>query len=95
MSTRTRFDLGEKQIPTRWYNIAADLPAPPKPPLHPKTGQPLAPADLLRIFPENLVQQEASTERWIDVKSVPAVGKSLADGQGEDALFHGPFPGMV
>ncbi len=67
MSTRTRFDLGEKQIPRRWYNIAADLPAPPKPPLHPKTGQPVAPDDLLRIFPENLVQQEASTERWIDV----------------------------
>ncbi|MDR1808144.1 MAG: TrpB-like pyridoxal phosphate-dependent enzyme [Propionibacteriaceae bacterium] len=59
--------LSEDQIPTHWYNIVADLPTPPAPPLHPATGEPLTPADLAPLFPMGLIEQEASTERWIEI----------------------------
>jgi tryptophan synthase beta chain len=59
--------LSEDQIPTHWYNIVADFPTPPAPPLHPGTGQPLVPDDLLALFPMGLIEQEASTERWIEI----------------------------
>ena len=64
---QTRFDLTQRDIPTQWYNIAADFPEPMAPPLHPGTQQPIVPADMLAIFPEALVMQEASTERHIDI----------------------------
>jgi len=67
MVTRTRFDLTQADIPERWYNIAADFPEPMAPPLHPGTKQPIGPADMTVIFPESLVMQEASAERWIEV----------------------------
>ncbi len=67
MITRTRFDLTQADIPEQWYNIAADFPEPMAPPLHPGTKQPIGPADMMAIFPESLVMQEASTERWIEV----------------------------
>ena len=67
MITRTRFDLTQADIPEKWYNIAADFPEPMAPPLHPGTKQLIAPADMMAIFPESLVMQEASTERWIEV----------------------------
>ncbi|MFZ2641043.1 MAG: TrpB-like pyridoxal phosphate-dependent enzyme [Verrucomicrobiia bacterium] len=67
MITRTRFDLTQADIPERWYNIAADFPEPMAPPLHPGTKKPIGPADMTAIFPEELVKQEASTERWIEV----------------------------
>lgn len=54
-------------IPTRWYNIQADLPRPLDPPLHPATGKPVGPEDLLPIFPMALIEQEVSQERWIDI----------------------------
>ena len=63
----TRFDLTQKDSPTQWYNIAADFPEPMAPPLHPGTMQPIPAEALLAIFPEALVQQEASTERHIDI----------------------------
>ena len=63
----TRFDLTQKDIPTQWYNIAADFPEPMAPPLHPGTMQPIPAEALLAIFPEALVKQEASTERHIDI----------------------------
>jgi tryptophan synthase beta chain len=59
--------LDESEMPTRWYNIVPDLPSPPPPPLHPGTGQPLAPDDLAPLFPMPLIEQEASTERFIDI----------------------------
>jgi len=62
-----RFTLPQKEIPTHWYNLAADFPAPLPPPLHPGTKQPISPEALLAIFPENLVQQEVSQERWISI----------------------------
>jgi tryptophan synthase beta chain len=67
MSKFTKIILGEKDIPTHWYNIMADMPNKPLPPLHPATKQPVGPADLAAIFPMELIKQEASTERWIEI----------------------------
>ena len=54
-------------IPTAWYNILPDLPGEPLPPLHPGTMQPVGPPDLAPLFPEALIMQEVSSERWIDI----------------------------
>ena len=59
--------LDESEIPRQWYNILADMPSPMSPPLHPGTGQPVGPDDLAPVFPMNLIEQEVSTERWIDI----------------------------
>jgi tryptophan synthase beta chain len=64
---RTRFVLGEDEIPKKWYNIQADLPTPLDPPLHPATMQPCKPSDLEPIFPKELIKQEVSAERWIPI----------------------------
>lgn len=64
---RTKILLPEDQIPTRWYNIAADLPSACPPPLNPATMEPAQPEDLSAIFPPALIEQEMSTERWIDI----------------------------
>lgn len=61
--------LPQNEIPTAWYNVAADLPKPLPPPLHPGTGKPLNPADLEPIFPKALIEQEMSTDRWIPIPS--------------------------
>lgn len=58
--------LNEDEIPRQWYNLAADLPTPMQPPLGPD-GNPVKPEDLAPIFPMNLIEQEVSTERWIDI----------------------------
>ena len=58
--------LDEKDIPRQWYNIAADLPTPMLPPLGPD-GKPVSPDMLAPVFPMNLIEQEVSTERWIDI----------------------------
>ncbi|MER3474082.1 MAG: TrpB-like pyridoxal phosphate-dependent enzyme [Armatimonadota bacterium] len=67
VSTTTHFVLSQSDIPTHWYNILTDLPEPLPPPLHPATQQPIQPEDMLPIFPENLVMQEFSPERWVEV----------------------------
>ena len=59
--------LPESEIPRQWYNIVADLPTPPRPPLHPATKQPLRPEDLAPLFPMALIEQEASGQRWVDI----------------------------
>jgi tryptophan synthase beta chain len=64
---RTKFMLDEKQMPTRWYNIQPDLPKPLPPYLHPGTKQPLGPADLAPLFAMELIKQEVSQERYIDI----------------------------
>jgi tryptophan synthase beta chain len=64
---QTRFDLTQADIPRAWYNLLADFPKPLPPPLHPGTKQPIPPEALLAIFPESLVKQEMSTERWIEI----------------------------
>ncbi|KAF7599109.1 MAG: TrpB-like pyridoxal phosphate-dependent enzyme [Candidatus Dactylopiibacterium carminicum] len=67
MPDRNRYLLEESRMPRQWYNIVADLPAPPAPPLHPGTGQPIGPDDLAPLFPKAIIAQEVSTERWIDI----------------------------
>ena len=54
-------------VPTHWYNLAADLPEPCPPPLHPGTQRPLGPDDLAPLFPMALIQQEVTTERWVEI----------------------------
>jgi tryptophan synthase beta chain len=63
----TRFDLPQSAIPTRWYNIQADLPRPLPAVLHPGTKQPVGPADLAPLFPMELIGQEVSRERFIEI----------------------------
>ena len=64
---QTRFDLTQADIPKAWYNLLTDFPQPLPPPLHPGTKQPIPPEALLAIFPENLVRQEMSPERWVEI----------------------------
>jgi tryptophan synthase beta chain len=64
---QTKFVLDESRIPRAWYNIAADLPVPPSPPLHPGTHQPIGPDDLAPLFPMALIGQEVSSEREIEI----------------------------
>jgi tryptophan synthase beta chain len=63
----TKVVLPDREIPKQWYNIMADMPNLPKPPLHPGTKQPVGPQDLSAIFPMALIEQEVSTQRWIDI----------------------------
>jgi len=62
-----KFVLDESRLPTAWYNLAADLPSPPPPPLHPGTGQPIGPDDLAPLFPMEIILQEVSTEQRIAI----------------------------
>jgi tryptophan synthase beta chain len=61
-----KYLLPESEIPRQWYNLAPDLPSPLQPPLGPD-GQPISPEMLEPIFPKNLIEQEVSSERWIDI----------------------------
>src|SRR6185312_2289783 len=67
MSDTVKYVLDESRLPTHWYNLAADLPSLPPPPLHPGTGQPIGPADLAPLFPMEVIKQEVSTERWTEI----------------------------
>lgn len=62
-----KFLLPDEKLPEQWYNIAADLPEPLPPPLHPGTLKPLSPSDLAPLFADELIKQEMSTERWIPI----------------------------
>ncbi len=62
-----QFLLNQKDIPSEWYNVAADLGEAPPPPLHPATMQPCGPEDLAPIFPMGILEQEMSAERWIKI----------------------------
>jgi tryptophan synthase beta chain len=65
--TDTKITLPESEIPTHYYNILPELPTPLAPPLHPGTRQPIGPADLLPLFPMELIKQEVSSETWIEI----------------------------
>jgi len=62
-----QYNLPQSRIPLAWYNIAADLPKPMAPPLHPGTLKPLGPDDLAPLFPISLIMQEVSAEREIEI----------------------------
>ncbi|HEX9920557.1 MAG TPA: TrpB-like pyridoxal phosphate-dependent enzyme, partial [Candidatus Methylomirabilis sp.] len=63
----TKIVLDEKEMPTQWYNIQADLPSPLPPVLHPGTKRPIGPQDLAPLFPMELIKQEVSQERYIEI----------------------------
>ena len=67
MTDTIKYVLDEKDMPKAWYNLAADLPKPLPPVLHPGTGQPIGPADLAPLFPMAVIMQEVSTERAIEI----------------------------
>ncbi len=67
MTSTVKYVLDESRMPKNWYNIAADLKAPPAPVLHPGTKKPVGPADLEPLFPMSLILQEVSTEREIEI----------------------------
>ncbi|MEG1621745.1 MAG: TrpB-like pyridoxal phosphate-dependent enzyme [Alistipes sp.] len=62
-----KFCLTEDQMPTQWYNIVADMPNKPLPLLHPITHQPITKAQMSRLFAEELIAQEFSQERFVDI----------------------------
>jgi len=62
-----RFILNSSDLPTAWYNIAADLPEPIPPHRHPATGEPVTPDDMKPLFPDALIDQESSVEPWVEV----------------------------
>ncbi len=64
---RVKYKLEEKDLPKQWYNILADLPEPLPAPRHPATGKPITPDDLKPLFPMALIEQEMSTQRFIDI----------------------------
>lgn len=73
---QTKVVLPESEIPRQWYNILPDMPTPMSPPLHPGTGKPVGPGDLAPVFPMNLIEQEVSPQRWIDIPE-PVLEKYL------------------
>jgi len=66
-NTQTKFLLNESDLPKQWYNVAADMPTPPTPVLHPQTNEPVTPDFLSVLFPMELIMQEVSTDRYIDI----------------------------
>ena len=67
MTDQKKFFLSENDIPKQWYNVQADLPKPLDPALHPGTGNPAGPDDFAPLFPMELIMQEVSQDRWVDI----------------------------
>jgi tryptophan synthase beta chain len=72
-----QFLLSQNDIPTKWYNIAADFKNAPAPALHPGTKQPATAADFSAIFCDSIIEQEVSTQRWIDIPDEVREGYSI------------------
>ncbi|MEM7655000.1 MAG: TrpB-like pyridoxal phosphate-dependent enzyme [Bacteroidota bacterium] len=62
-----KITLSEQEIPDKWYNIIADMPNKPLPPLHPGTREPIGPDALAPLFPMELIKQEVTSEKWVDI----------------------------
>ena len=77
-----KITLNESDMPKKWYNVAADMPNKPLPPLHPGTKQPVGPEDLAPLFPMELIKQEVSGEKFIEIP----------DGVREKYLLYRPSP---
>jgi tryptophan synthase beta chain len=67
MNNTKKILLTEQEIPSHWYNIVADMPNKPLPPLHPGTHQPIGPDMLMPLFPMELIMQEVSTEQYVEI----------------------------
>ncbi len=67
MADQVKYVLDENQLPKAWYNILADAPWAAEPVLHPATGQPVGPDDLAPLFPMDLIAQEVTTERYVEI----------------------------
>ncbi|ROS42556.1 TrpB-like pyridoxal phosphate-dependent enzyme [Amycolatopsis thermoflava] len=67
MTGRTKYLLDESDLPTTWYNVIPDLPEPPPPPLHPGTREPVGPEDLAPLFPQAIIAQEVTQDRFVDI----------------------------
>lgn len=67
MRERLFYHLDESELPDAWYNIQADFTVPMHPPLHPGTGQPITAEDMSALFPQALIEQEMSEQRWISI----------------------------
>src|SRR5882757_8519828 len=67
MDRQVKYLLDESELPQQWYNVLADLPSPPPPPLHPGTREPVGPDDLAPLFPAALIGQEVSADRYIPI----------------------------
>lgn len=67
MASQRKITLQESEIPTHWYNIIADMPNKPLPPLHPGTRQPIGPEALAPLFPMELIKQEVTGEKWVEI----------------------------
>ncbi|MFZ4558677.1 MAG: TrpB-like pyridoxal-phosphate dependent enzyme, partial [Saprospiraceae bacterium] len=66
MKTR-KILLTEQEVPDHWYNIIADMPNKPLPPLHPGTKEPIGPEALAPLFPMELIKQEVTAEKWVQI----------------------------
>ncbi len=67
MSKNRKITLSESEIPTHWYNVVADMPNKPLPPLNPGTGEPIGPEALAPLFPMELIKQEVSQEQFVEI----------------------------
>jgi tryptophan synthase beta chain len=67
MTKQRKITLSESEIPTHWYNVAADMPNAPLPPLNPATQEPIGPEALAPLFPMKLIEQEVASERFIEI----------------------------
>jgi tryptophan synthase beta chain len=67
VTRQRKITLTEKEVPERWYNIVADMPRKPLPPLHPGTREPIGPDALAPLFPMELIKQEVATDKWIGI----------------------------
>lgn len=67
MLARRKITLEENEMPEHWYNIAADMPNKPLPPLNPATKEPIGPDALAPLFPMELIKQEVSSDKWVEI----------------------------
>jgi predicted alternative tryptophan synthase beta-subunit len=95
---QTKITLEENEIPECWYNIVADMPNKPLPPLNPATQEPIGPEALAPLFPMALIEQEVSAERWVEADAVVSsarVGKGARYPRAHLLQVRGRQPGGI
>ena len=79
--------LNENEIPEKWYNIIADMPNKPLPPLNPETLNPIGPESLAPLFPMELIKQEVTTEKYVEIANTSQRSGELKFGHKEPNWF--------